>query len=378
MSRVAQVRDALWVEPTKERAMLERIHVLIGCVCLASFSVSCGSQPLDEPEERAGALRAAIAFGPSTHDVTAVRFDLVAVDEACDAPTLATLTVPLEGELAPASVSGGEAASHHFASGLFTVAPGDYRACATPLRSDSSASEACAQASDLTTVSAELTTQLSLVSQCQGASAGGLDVAVSLNDPPQITAVAVTPSAFITVCESASIAVTAEDPNGDALSFDWSVVSGSVGGRLRASQGNATFSGEPGDYVLRVTAADAHAADASFLVSVHVTDATCSVPPEVQSIITSQCAPCHTTGASGGLKLDPAEVTYTSLVNRSVGAAACASQVRVVPGDASHSYLIAKLRNTPGICGLAMPRNRPPLPEEQLQTIEAWINALPH
>jgi hypothetical protein len=378
MSRVAQVCDALWVGLAKERAMRERIYVLVGCVYLASFSLSCGSQPLDEPEERPGALRAAIAFGPSTHDVTAVRFDLVAVDESCGAPAVATLTVPLEAELAPTSVSGGEGASHHFASGLFTVAPGDYRACATPLRSDASASEACAQASELTTVSPELTTQLNLVSQCQGTSAGGLDVAVSLNDPPQITGVVVTPSTFITVCESASIAVAAEDPNGDTLSFGWSVVSGPGGGRLRFNDGSATFSGEPGDYVLRVTVADTHTAETSFLVSVHVTDATCVVPPEVQTIITSQCAPCHTTGASGGLKLDPADVAYSSLVNHSVGASACASQVRVVPGDASASYLIAKLRNTPGICGGPMPRNRPPLPEEQIQTIEAWINALPH
>jgi hypothetical protein len=358
--------------------MRKRIHAVMGGICVAGFTLSCGSQPVGEPEERAGSLRAAIEIGPSTHDVTAVRFDLVAVDDGCDAAAQATLTVPLEAELAPASVSGGEAAAHHFASGLFTVAAGDYRACATPLRADANASDECGQISEVTTVAAEVTTQLTLVSQCQGASAGGLDVVVALNDPPQITAVAVTDSTFITVCESASIAVTAEDANGDALTYGWSVVSGPEGGRLRPAEANATFSGPPGDYVLRVTATDTHAAEAAFLVTVHVTDATCFVPPEVQSIITSQCAPCHTTGASGGLKLDPADVAYTSLVNHNATAAACASQVRVTPGDAQNSYLIAKLRNTPGICGVQMPRNRPPLPEAQIQTIEAWINALPH
>jgi len=358
--------------------MRRRIHAAVGGICLAGFTLSCGSQPIDESEDRVGSLRAAIEIGPSTHDVTAVRFDLVATDSGCDAPALATLTVPLEAELAPASVTGGETASHHFASGLFTVAPGDYRACATPLRADSSASDECAQASELATVVAEQATQLTLVSQCQGTPTGGLDVAVALNDPPQITAVTVTPSTFITVCESASLAVTAEDPNGDTLSFGWSVVSGPEGGSLRPSEGTATFSGVPGDYVLRVAAADTHGTEASFLISVHVTSATCFVPPEVHGIITSQCAPCHTTGSSGGLKLDPADVAYTSLVNLGVGSSACASQVRVIPGDAANSYLIAKLRNTPGICGVQMPRNRPPLPEEQIQTIEAWINALPH
>lgn|GEM_PF-6323695 len=358
--------------------MRKRIHAAVGGIGVAVFTLSCGSQPVGEPDERAGSLRAAIEIGASTHDVAAVRFDLVAVDDGCDAAALSTLTVPLEAELAPASVTGGEAGAHHFASGLFTVAAGDYRVCATPLRADAVASDDCAQTSDVTTVAAELTTQVTLVSQCQGASAGGLDVAVALNDPPHITAVTVTESTFITVCESANIAVSAEDTNGDALTYGWSVVSGPDGGSLRSSEASATFSGPPGDYVLRVTATDTHAAEAAFLVTVHVTDATCFVPPEVQNIITSQCAPCHTTGSSGGLKLEPADIAYTSLVNQGVGASACASQVRVTPGDAPNSYLIAKLRNTPGICGVQMPRGRPALPEEQIQTIEAWIDALPH
>ena len=358
--------------------MRKRIHSAIGGVFLVGGALSCSSQPMGEPEGEVGTLRAAVEVGPSTHDVTAVRFDLVAADSACDAPALATRTVPLAAELAPTGVSGAEMAAHHFASGLFTIAPGDYRACATPLRDESNASEQCAQTSAVTTVAAEVTTQLNLGSQCRGDAAGGLDVAVALNDPPEITDVAVTESTFITVCESAHLAVTAEDANGDALSYEWTIVSGPAGASLRPSDATATFSGAPGDYALRVTATDTHAASASFLLTIHVSDATCTVPPAVQDIITSNCAPCHTTGASGGLKLDPADVAYTSLVGHAVGAAACSAQVRVTPGDAQNSYLIAKLRNKPGICGVQMPRGRAPLAEEQIQTIEAWIDALPH
>lgn len=358
--------------------MRKRGQALLGGICVAGFTFGCGSQPMGSSGDRVGSLRAAVEVGPSAHDVTAVRFDLVSPDTNCDAPALATLSVPLETELAPEAVLAGEGATHRFASGLFAVAPGDYRACATPLRADSNASDECAQASEIATVGPEQSTQLTLVSQCRGTPSGGADVAVELNDPPRITALTVTESTFITVCESANIAVTAEDPNDDALSYEWTIVSGPDGGSLRPADAAATFSGSPGDYVLRATVTDAHAATASLLFTIHVTDATCTVPAEVQSIITSRCAPCHTTGSSGGLKLDPSDVAYTSLVNHAVGAASCASQVRVVPGNAQSSYLIAKLRNTPGICGLPMPRSRPPLPEEEIQTIEAWINALPH
>jgi len=53
-------------------------------------------------------------------------------------------------------------------------------------------------------------------------------------------------------------------------------------------------------------------------------------------------------------------------------------QVLVAAGEPAASYLIAKLRNSAGICGAPMPRNRPALSEEQIQLIEAWIGALPH
>jgi hypothetical protein len=349
----------------------------MGYLGLAVFMLGCGSQPGDDPEGASGSMRAAIELGPTTHDVTAVRFDLVPADGECDAPALASHTVALEAEVAAAAADSGTE-QHHFASSLFTAAPGDYRVCATPLREDAAPSDVCAPASDLITIVAEQTSEAMLVSQCEGAAGGGVDVTVSLNDPPRITDVTVTDSTYVTVCESAHIAVAAEDPNGDALSYGWSVVSGPDGSNLSDTGANATFSGPVGDYVLRVEVTDAHAAAASFLVTVHVADATCFVAPEVQAILVGNCAPCHTAGASGGLKLDPADVAYASLVNQNAGAADCSSHVRVIPGDSQDSYLMAKLQGSPGICGAAMPRNRPPLAEQDLQTIADWIDSLPH
>ena len=84
-----------WVHLNAERAMRKCMHWAMGGVCLVGFNLSCSSQPLDESEDRAGSLRAAIEIGPSTHDVTAVRFDLVPPDGGCDAPALSTLAVPV-------------------------------------------------------------------------------------------------------------------------------------------------------------------------------------------------------------------------------------------------------------------------------------------
>jgi hypothetical protein len=115
----------------------------------------------------------------------------------------------------------------------------------------------------------------------------------------------------------------------------------------------------------------------SFQVSVAA--ATCAMPQEVHDPILANCTPCHTTNPtpSGGLSMATPELAYATLVSQSVGSAACSTQTRVVPGDASTSYLIAKLRGTPGICGAQMPRGRPPLPESDILTLEAWINDLP-
>ena len=349
----------------------------LGYVYLLGLLLGCGSEPLAEPELTSGSLRAAIELGVSTHDVASVRFDVVLPEDDCSATALATRTVQVEAELAPASVSGASEERHHFASGLLTLAPGFYRVCATPLQGDGIASSACAKASATTTVAEEQTTQLALVSQCSGTAAGGLDVGVSLNDPPQIAQVDVASSPYITVCESAELTVAATDPNADELSYAWEIISGD-GGSLRATGAAATFSGSPGEYAVRVTVTDIHGASASLPINLRVSDAICEVPPPVFDIINAQCSPCHTTGASGGLKLAPADVAYSSLVSHAVGAAACAAQTRVVPGDAAASYLVAKLRGEPNICGVRMPRNRPALPEADIQTIEAWIDSLPH
>jgi mono/diheme cytochrome c family protein len=324
------------------------------------------------PRDQVGRLSAALQFPQVSHDVDAVRIDVVAAGGTCDDMALASKTLPLESEPLPASVAGPGSGMHQFADGLFVLPPGAYVVCATPLAMGAPSHD-CARAQGTATVVASQTSEVLLVSQCQGSPNGGVDVVAGLNDPPQITGLAIDPSKFITVCQSATIAVTASDPNGDTLSYGWMA----SGGNLHPAGASATFSGPAGDYMITVTVTDVHAASATLAFPVHVSAATCQTSAAVQAIFNSRCASCHIANSAGGLNLGP-DVAYGNLVGVHAVGAGCMDRVRVIAGDAATSYLIAKLRNIPPICGVQMPRNRPPLPEEEIQTIEAWINGLPH
>jgi hypothetical protein len=332
-----------------------------------------GHEPGGEGE--LGSLRASIELSSVAHDVTGARFDVVLPDQDCDGEPLLTKTVSLEDEALPESLA--DSGTHAFADALFVLPPGSYRVCATPLAGEEASAE-CGPTDAEADVSAGSTSELVLTSQCGGEANGGLGVVVSLNDSPEITGIELDPSQFISVCETLQLEATATDPNDDALTYSWSIASGPDGASLHPSDATATFSGPAGDYTLLLTVDDGHGGTNSLEFPLHVSDAVCEVPAAVQEIFTQRCSPCHTTGSSGGLHLDPATASYANLVNVHVSSAACNSRTRVVPGDAAASYLIAKLRGASDICGVRMPRNLPPLPEEEIQTIEAWINDLPH
>lgn len=71
------------------------------------------------------------------------------------------------------------------------------------------------------------------------------------------------------------------------------------------------------------------------------------------------------------LDLSSAGVAWADLVN--VPASECGSRLRVAPGDASGSYLVAKLTGV-GMCsGSVMPKGDPPLSSSEIELIRAWI-----
>lgn len=328
---------------------------------LVGSALSCSDTEtvIYRAEGTTGELAARLGLGASG-DVTAVRIDVVAAADGCDGPVIGTETVSVSGEPA--------------AEARFVLPEGEVLVCATPLAGES-ASAACSPTSAVARVVSGETSEVSLVSQCTGADVGVLEATVAFNTAPLLDGMTLDPGDDITTCESTQVSVTASDADGDALAFAWSA----TGGRLRSEGASATFSAAvAGDYTLSVQVSDGQGGRAELSVPVHVSAAVCGVAPEVQEIFLASCSPCHTTGSSGGLSLATAEAAFANLVDQPARGAACTSRTRVIPGDGAASYLMAKLRGEAGICGLQMPRGLPPLPEAEIQTIEAWIDGLPH
>ena len=94
----------------------------------------------------------------------------------------------------------------------------------------------------------------------------------------------------------------------------------------------------------------------------------------VQPIFSANCATsgCHS-GAfpSGSLNLEPG-MAYGNIVN--VASAEIPAVKRVLPSDASSSYLYQKITNAPGIMFAPMPFGAYPMSSENIDAIEAWIN----
>jgi hypothetical protein len=331
----------------------------------------------DEEQGPLGRIAASLQLADLRGDVSSVQVAVLPAGASCTDTSVAVANALLEAEALPTSLAQGAGGFRPFADALFVLAPGNYHVGATPLAGEQ-ASIQCGIAQADVTVDPNRTTEVLLIAQCTAPSAGGLDVIVALNQPPRIKAIKLDPSKFISVCEVLSIDALAEDPNQDPISYSFALTGGSDLSHLRADGSHATFNGPAGDYEITVSVRDPHGNSSSLSFPIHISEATCAVPAAVQALFAANCAPCHTVNASAGLSLANAEVSYANLIGRPSSNAMCSARTRVIPGDSAQSYLMAKLRGETGICGLQMPRGRPPLAETDQATIAAWIDGLPH
>jgi hypothetical protein len=243
---------------------------------MVSATPACNHEESKGPEAT-GYLRAAITVGGSHHDVTAIQYVVVDAGGACSDAPIAQSTSPLEVEAIPGSVLPAGSGTHAGADGFFVLPPGNYRVCATPLGLNGPSQE-CAPTQGPAAVIPGATNEIVLVSQCQGDPGGGVDTVVALNDPPQITDLTIAPSKFILACETATMVATAEDPDGDAFDFAWSITASPFGAspQLQGTNGVASFATDvPGDYEVKITVTDVHSGTSSLTFPIHVSPLVC-------------------------------------------------------------------------------------------------------
>lgn len=233
------------------------------------------------------------ALGP-THDVAAIHFAVVAAGQPCTATPIQEATEDLlpfalpDAQLPPTMGSPGSV--HPFADALFILPAGAYTVCAQPVKSDGTPSADCMAVSGPATVVAESTVEIALLSQCTGDPLGGLDVIGALNTPPYVTDLGLDPGKFFGQCGMVTATVTAEDPDGDEVTYTWSIEPAFP---LVATGNMAKIGpGAPGDYEVKVVVKDPSGAGSSLSFPLHVVASDAGCPDPCQPPLTQCCSGC--------------------------------------------------------------------------------------
>ena len=248
-------------------SMVAALALLIGCSATEGPS---------GPNGPTGTLSAALTAAGPYHDVEYIHVWLVAGGDDCDAEAIDEATVPLEAEFLPDWIIPGAGDAHPFGDALFSgLEPGSYTVCAQPLDGAGEPSMDCAPTSGgAFDVFPGGTTEIALISQCEGDPSGALDAIVALNDPPRIDHLSIEPSKFIDTCEPAHIYVEASDPNNDPLTYEWQILDGPADADYMAEpDGDMLYfkTCTPGTYTLGIIVTDFFGASTGLAFPLHVT-----------------------------------------------------------------------------------------------------------
>lgn len=213
-----------------------------------------------------GSLRAALNAPNIPVDVGQVRFSIVQASQQCSAQPVATALASLG---AIANAGGDTGLAEHF----FALPAGNYRLCAQPLNASGENSNDCEAGDTLVEVLAGATTMSFLSMTCQSTT-GAVSAVALFNAPPVIEAVNVVPSRIINRCQSTELTAVVRDIEGDDFEVDWQAVT--PGGVVSNVLGNQTsFRGEPGEHLVRLTAADSAGLASTVEIPVVVTADEC-------------------------------------------------------------------------------------------------------
>jgi hypothetical protein len=194
-------------------------------------AVGCNMWEAEPPDEVSGTGSAQLALSTEVRrdtDVARVRTTI----ESCDGKEHQSIEAALHemrlpGGFEETGVPLDEQSTHRFADAFIVLAAGCYNVESMPLNAHGAPSTQCfpAHAKEIEVVDGK-TTEVWLVSQCDGADVGALDTTTVTNHPPTLKSVSYNPSKFIAAGSSVILSVTAEDPDGDPLEFEWTQVGG--------------------------------------------------------------------------------------------------------------------------------------------------------
>ncbi len=118
-----------------------------------------------------------------------------------------------------------EHSSHLFADFYTSLKPGCYDVEVIPITKSGQPSNDCDKAEEpKVEVKDGKTTEVLLISQCEGGEKGGLDIVAALNHPPEIKKLKY--KKFNHECDKVKVCATAFDPDGDPLEFEWAQIGG--------------------------------------------------------------------------------------------------------------------------------------------------------
>ena len=167
-------------------------------------------------------------------------------------------------------------------STFLTLPAGTYTVRSTPMLSASEPTPGCKAVSQKVAIRTGKTSEVTLFSECQSASAGGLDVGVGADFAPQLLSVTVDPGTRLAACDAVTVTLVASDPEGRPLTCDAALGSGAKlsGSPAAGAEPNSvvcTFKLEPaaGEQTLTVEACDATQC-ASLAVPLHVAPSACT------------------------------------------------------------------------------------------------------
>lgn len=194
-------------------------------------AIGCGETIDDDPSPDDATERTGVALTVDFHGGTDVAGFEYQIRECGEERAVKSAIVDLEDLVLPGMIPNFDndpfdERSRHLFSDYFTVLPaGCYDIEVHPVDDHGERSEQCSAASASgVNVEPKKTTELLLISQCEGEDRGAIDVVAAMNHPPRIASLHF--PKFRLECEKIEICATATDPDGDPLELEWTQVDG--------------------------------------------------------------------------------------------------------------------------------------------------------